>query len=175
MDALRIRQVQIDDLDACCQIEAACFSPTEAASRASVATRIKIFPQGFRVAERGGQVVGQINSGATDRDDITDEAFKQLRGHEPDGRNLVVFSLSVLPDYRGQGIAGRLLNHFLWQAKEDGRAAVLLLCKPELIPYYRRFGFVDHGKSASTHGGSQWHEMARSLADRGPREARSRA
>ena len=160
MATVHIRTVKIDDLDACCRIESACFSPAEAASRASIETRIKVFPDGYLVAECTGEVVGQINSGATDRDDITDEAFKQLVGHVPNGTNLVVFSLSVLPGYRKQGIAGALLRQFVHKAKDDGRRAILLLCKPALIPYYHRFGFVDCGESASTHGGVRWHEMA---------------
>jgi len=166
MSDLTVRQVEIGDLDACCQIESACFSPSEAASRASIETRIKIFPQGFMVAERDARVVGQINSGATDQDDITDEPFKQLIGHVPDGKHLVVFSLSVLPDHWGQGVAARLLQRFLQKAEEDSRKAILLLCKAGLIGYYQRFGFVDRGRSASTHGGAAWHEMALILAQK---------
>lgn len=166
MNAQGIRQVRIGDLDACCQIESACFSPSEAASRASIEARIEIFSKGFLVAECDAKVVGQINSGATDLDDITDEAFKQLIGHVPEGKHLVVFSLSVLPAFRGRGIAARLLEQFIQKAKEDGRAAILLLCKRRLIPYYQRFGFVDRGISASTHGGFKWHEMALDLGNR---------
>ncbi len=118
------------------------------------------------VAARDARVIGQINSGATDQDDITDEPFKQLIGHVPDGKHLVVFSLSVLPDYRGQGIAACLLRRFVKRAEEDGRKAILLLCKTGLIEYYQRFGFVDRGRSASTHGGADWHEMALILGEK---------
>lgn len=165
MDTVHIRHVTIEDLDACYRIEAACFSPAEAATRFSIETRIKVFSQGFLVAQCNGEVIGQINSGATDQDDITDEAFKQLIGHVPKGKNLVVFSLSVLPTYQRQGIAGTLLNRFIRQARDDSRGTILLLCKPDLIPYYQRFGFIDRGKSTSMHGGVQWHEMALVLAD----------
>ena len=161
MNSLNIRYATRDDLDACHHIESACFLPSEAASRASIETRIKIFPEGFLVAEIDGKVVGQLNSGATDLDDITDEAFKKLIGHTPTGKHLVIFSLSVLPDYQGQGIAGQLLRRYACEAESNGRAAILLLCKSELIPYYQRFGFIDRGISASTHGGVEWHEMAR--------------
>ncbi len=163
MNALKIRHAAIDDLDACHQIESVCFLPSEAASKPSIETRIKIFSEGFLVAELDGTLVGQINSGATNQDDITDEAFKQLIGHEPDGKHLVIFSLAVLPDYQRQGIAGRLLQSFFQKAGKAGRTTVLLLCKTNLIPYYQRFGFIDRGKSASTHGGFEWHEMSRPL------------
>lgn len=168
MNELRIRPVTIDDLDACCQIESECFSPEEAASRTSIETRIKIFPQGFWVAELNGQVVGQINSGATSQDDITDEAFKQLIGHDPEGHNLVVFSLSVLPSRRRQGIAAALLHRYITQAVAVSRRSILLLCKFPLIAYYERFGFENRGLSASTHGGVAWYEMALNLTRSDP-------
>ena len=165
MNSFNIRHVTLADLEACHHIESTCFLPSEAASRESIETRIKIFPEGFLVAEIGGKVVGQLNSGATNQDDITDEEFKQLIGHEPGGKHLVIFSLSVLPDSQGQGIAGRLLQRYIQEAGNDGRAAILLLCKPELISYYQRFGFIARGKSASTHGGFEWHEMVLMLTD----------
>ena len=34
---------------------------------------------------------------ATNKDDISDEGLKQLIGHDPHGKNLVVFALAVLP------------------------------------------------------------------------------
>ncbi|PID56341.1 GNAT family N-acetyltransferase [candidate division KSB3 bacterium] len=161
MAALNIRYATLADLDACYEIESACFLPSEAASRAAIETRITTFPQGFLVAELNGNVVGQLNSGATNLDDLTNEEFKQLIGHDPHGKHLVIFSLAVLPGSQRQGIAGRLLRQYLYDAERSGRAAVLLLCKSPLIGFYQRFDFVDHGKSASTHGGYEWHEMAR--------------
>jgi len=153
MDAVHIRHVTLEDLDACCQIESACFTVAEAASRVSIETRIKVFPQGFLVAEYKGKVIGQINSGATDQDDLADEALKQLIGHVPNGKNLVIFSLSVLPPYQRRGIGGRLLTRFVDRARDDGRAAILLLCRSHFISYYLGFGFTDRCVSASTHGG----------------------
>jgi ribosomal protein S18 acetylase RimI-like enzyme len=164
MTTITIRRASPADLDACHRIEARCFPPGEAAPRASIQTRIVQFPAGFLVAEyetdRGREIVGMINGGATHRADITDEDFKKLIGHDPNGANLVIFSLAVLPDYRRQGIAARLLRTFIAQAQKRGHQRILLLCKTPLIAYYERFGFVHAGESASTHGGAAWHEMA---------------
>lgn len=150
------------DVQACSLVEQACFPAEEAASRDSIAKRIAVFPQGFLVArlQSGDRVVGQINSGATNKDDITDEAFKQLIGHEDGGRNLVIFSLSVLPEFQGRGIATRLMLGFLDLARTQARQSVLLLCKEDLLDFYRRFGFANRGVSASVHGGARWFEMA---------------
>ena len=165
MKALTIRHADMDDLTACHTIEARCFPAAEAAWASSLRNRIELFPEGFLVAELDGKVVGQVNSGATDKDDITDEAFKQLIGHDPDGRNLVIFSLSVLPDFQKRGIAAKLMANFIGHARDMGKAAIKLLCKEPLIPYYARFGFIDDGLSASSHGGAAWHAMSLPLLD----------
>lgn len=155
-----IRRVTPHDLAACTRIETACFTPSEAASEQSIGIRINTFPQGFCVAELDGEVVGQINSGATDKDDITDEAFKQLIGHDPDGKNMVVFSLSVLPAHQGKGVAKALMEHFKQDCREMGKSRILLLCKDYHIRLYENMGYTKQGLSASTHGGFQWWEMA---------------
>ncbi len=160
MTEYNIRMVEPDDLTACHTIEANSFPPSEAAWTTSLRTRIETYPEGFLVAEFGGRVVGQINSGSTHKEDISDEEFKQLIGHDPDGSNIVIFSLSVLPEYRSKGIGSRLLDNFIEQAREMGKTKVLLLCKEDMIGYYARWEFLDNGLSVCQHGGSRWHEMA---------------
>ncbi|WP_022661341.1 GNAT family N-acetyltransferase [Paucidesulfovibrio longus] len=158
-----IRRVREGDWRGCCAVEAACFPPDEAAEPDSVAERIRVFPQGFYVAEdisgTDSVIAGMINSGATSRNDITDEAFKKLVGHDPDGRNMVVFSLSVRPEWQGQGIARQLMERFVLESRTQGKACVLLLCKDFHIGFYEKLGFAHCGLSASTHGGAAWHEM----------------
>ncbi|WP_207262570.1 GNAT family N-acetyltransferase [Desulfovibrio sp. Huiquan2017] len=165
MKALTIRHADMDDLTACHTIEANCFPPAEAAWASSLRNRIEIYPEGFLVAEWEGKVVGQVNAGSTDKDDITDEEFKQLIGHDPDGRNIVIFSLSVLPAFRQRGIAGTLLTNFIGHARDMGKSAIKLLCKEPLTAFYARFGFTDDGPSRSTHGGAVWHAMTLVLTD----------
>lgn len=155
-----IRQVLPADLDRCAEIEAACYGPEEGATRERIATRIELFPQGFLVALLDGQIVGFINSGSTSKDDLGDEALKDMAGHEADGQNIIVFSLAVHPHFQKQGFAAQLMRRFIERAKQLGKARILLMCKAELIPYYQRFGFVYRGESNSTHGGLRWYEMA---------------
>lgn len=157
---LIIRRVTPDDLAACTHVEATCFQPSEAASETSIRSRIDTFPQGFHVAELDGTVVGQINSGCTNKDDITDEAFKQLIGHDPEGCTMVVFSLSVLPEAQGRGVAKALMERFIEHSRTLGKRRVLLLCKDYHIAFYEKLGYKTVGLSASTHGGFQWWEMA---------------
>jgi len=156
-----MRQALGADIARCHQIEQACFEVTEAAPRSSIEKRQRLYPQGFIVAELRKTIVGFINSGATDKQDLSDEAFKDMVGHEDNGANIVVFSVAVDPAYQKNGIARQLLFRFCERATMLKKNAILLLCKSDLLGLYQKFGFIDLGKSASTHGGFSWHTMRR--------------
>jgi ribosomal protein S18 acetylase RimI-like enzyme len=159
MNEAVIRHVLPEDLDGCFTVETSGFPPEEAATRETIRLRIERFPEGFLVAEVNGRVVGILNSAATHKDDISDEELKQLVGHDPGGRNMVVFALAVLPEYQKQGIASQLMSRFVEEARAGEKEKVLLMCKAHLVEYYERMGFAHIGVSASTHGGAEWHEM----------------
>jgi ribosomal protein S18 acetylase RimI-like enzyme len=159
MNEIIIRHVLSNDLEECFMVETAGFPPEEAATRETIKLRIDTFPEGFLIAEIHGRVVGILNSGATNKNDISDEELKQLVGHDPAGKNLVVFALAVLPEFQKRGIARQLMAKFVDKARQRGKENILLLCKQHLIAYYEKMGFTHVGLSRSTHGGAEWHEM----------------
>ena len=165
MNEITIRHVLPGDLDECFRVEISGFPPEEAATRETVKLRIDTFPQGFLVAEISGRVIGMLNSAATNKDDISDEELKQLIGHEPHGKNLVIFALAVLPEFQKRGIAKQLMTRFVEEARARQKENVLLMCKSHLIAYYQKMGFIHVGLSKSTHGGAEWHEMRLALVD----------
>ena len=161
MDNTLIRQVKVGDFDNCFRVEKESYkNPDEAASREKIGNRICAFPEGFLVAEVGGRVVGIVNSCATDLEDISGEELKDLVGHERGGKNMVIFSLAVLPEFQGRGISRLLMEKFVEVSRELGKEKILLICKDGLVDYYKKYGFAYVGKSASSHGGSEWHEMS---------------
>ncbi len=105
-----IRQVELKDVEYCAAIEEACFEPSEAASLEKIKVRAELFPHGFIVGELDGKIVGMINSGATAKSDITDEALKAMSSHDPEGRNLVIFSIAVAPDHQGKGVGSFMIT-----------------------------------------------------------------
>ena len=153
-----IRHVVAGDLDACFTIESTCYT-TDAATREKIEKRIAIFPAGFLVAETNGLVAGMVNSGATDKDDITDDAFKDMTDHVYNGKHIVIFSLAVLPSFQGVGISRMLMERFIEASGNLEKQKILLMCKTGLISYYRKYGFHYAGKSKSTLGGFEWLEM----------------
>lgn len=156
---ITIRDVSKDDVHACYDIEVACFSETAAASMEKIEKRATIFPQGFLVALGDGKVIGFINSGATDKPDLADEEFKNMVGHDGDGKNIVILSIAVAPSHQGRGISRLLMEQFIDRARVLRKQTVLLLCRENMIGYYEKFGYADAGVSASIHGGGRWHEM----------------
>ena len=158
-----IRHVTAADLDRCYAIETLAYEGDEAATREKIATRIATWPDGFIVAEVDGQVAGFINSGAAFDVQMSDEAFKELIGHDPAGPNVVIMSVVVHPDYQGLGVAKRLLGEFIDRMREQGKATIHLMCKERHIPLYAGFGFAYIKPSESDHGGMAWHEMILTL------------
>ncbi len=159
MDEIVIRGVYPEDLDRITEIEAICFPPAEAAQREAFQERIAAFPESFLVAEAAGMLIGFINGCATNSAFIYDELFHSTEHHIATGQNLAVFGLDVLPAYRRQGVAARLMLHFIQTARKTGRSSIILTCKERLVPYYESFGYVNNGISQSAHGGSQWFDM----------------
>ena len=160
MEKFRIRQATIDDAHACAEVEASCFPPSEGASERRIRKRILAFPQGFLTLERSGKVIGFINCAATNKPDLADESLKDMIGHESDGKNLVVFSLTVKPEFQGRGYSTLLMKEFIRRARLMNKENILLMCKDPMVEYYKKFGFHYIALSNSTHGGVPWHEMS---------------
>jgi GNAT superfamily N-acetyltransferase len=94
---------------------------------------------------------------------MSDEAFKELIGHDPKGPNVVIMSVVVHPDYQGQGLAKRLMAEFIERMRGMDKATIHLMCKEIHIPLYAGFGFAYIKPSESDHGGMAWHEMILTL------------
>ena len=163
MSKLNIRSAKESDLERCFEIETACFSKEEAATKEKILTRIQTYPEGFIVLENNEEIIGFVNSGATHKVELSDEAFKELIGHDPSGNQIVVMSVVVHPAYQGKGMASQLMIHFIESMKNLGKAEIYLICQTELIEMYAKYGFVYLGQSESDHGGLSWHEMSITL------------
>jgi ribosomal protein S18 acetylase RimI-like enzyme len=162
--AARLRHVRPGDADVCASIEHVCYHG-HGAPYERIARRTREYPEGFLVAVADARVVGFINSGCVRRNDIGDDRLKDLKGHDPQGRYSVIFSLAVDPAYQHRGIAGLLLRRFLRESRRAGKAAVLLICRRKLIPFYARAGFAYRRPSNARYGGFKWHEMAFTFTD----------
>lgn len=140
-------------------VEAACFSPAEAATEDQFRERLAAYGDHFLLLEEEGRLIGFIDGPVTVDPDLTDDMYADTSCHCEEGAWQMIFGLNTLPEWRRQGCAGRLIEALKDKARQEGRRGVVLTCKDRLVPYYAKFGFVNEGVSPSTHGGVVWYQM----------------
>lgn len=160
-----LRQIRPDEAEAATRIEAICFPPEEACTLPIMRERIARAADCYLVAidPAKNQMIGFINGLCTDGETLCDDFFTDAANHVPTGKNIMICSVSVLPEYRLQGIAKAMMQEFLLRQKALGRKKAILTCVPGKISMYEKFGYTDRGLSASTWGGETWHEMVYEL------------
>ena len=77
--------------------------------------------------EPGGRLVGFTRV-------LTDRAFKA-----------VIFDVMVAQSHRGTGLGRRLIDYVLEHEMLAGVRHIELYCKPEMIPFYAKWGFTAPG------------------------------
>jgi ribosomal protein S18 acetylase RimI-like enzyme len=156
------RSILPDEASQAAAIEQICFPPNEACSEQHMKERIAKAPELFFVAvdKTTGSLVGFLNGLATDEDVFRDEFFTDANLHNPNGKNIMLLGLDVLPEYRRQGIARELVRGYAKREQENGRQTLILTCLKQKVNMYEKMGFVDRGIANSTWGGEEWHEMS---------------
>lgn len=184
---LSYRHSKPDDLDTIANLEASSYDPSEAASRESISKRIEIAqsrPALFLVAtshtviencdmelgvctqEEVETVIAFVNATLTNSELVTDES---MQTHDENGKTVAIHSVCVAPQYRGQGLAEKLLNHYLdgLRAANSGDIKhykrVALLSRQNLIGLYEKVGFKCIGQSSVVHGPEPWFDCVLDL------------
>lgn len=143
-------------------IEKICFPPNEACSETMMKERIALVPDLFFVAvdKKTGRIAGFLNGIATNEDSFRDEFFTTAKLHDPEGKNVMLLGLDVLPEYRRQGLAREIMSQYLRRESDKGRKRVILTCSEPKVKMYETMGFHNDGLSNSSWGGEQWYEMS---------------
>ncbi len=167
------RTIRQDETEQAAQIEQICFPPNEACSPENMRSRVSRAADLFLVAvdRKTGKIAGFLNGLATDEERLRDDFFTDAFLHQPEGKNIMLTGLDVLPAYRQQGLARALVSHYQQREKQRGRRKLILTCLQQKVQMYQKFGFVDEGISDSQWGGEAWHEMSCTL-DPSPAAAR---
>ena len=155
-----IRTANMEDLDAVASVEALCFPPAEAATKEAFAQRLQYYADHFWLMFEGNRLVSFVDGFVTDQEDLEDEMYERASMHNENGACQMIFGVNTIPDCRRKGYAGLLIQRAIDDARKQGRKGLVLTCKPKLVSYYGRFGFVDEGVSEkSVHGNAVWHQM----------------
>jgi ribosomal protein S18 acetylase RimI-like enzyme len=161
LEKYEFRSIRPEEADEASAIEQICFPPNEACSEQHMKKRIVKAPELFFVAvdRSSGKLVGFLNGLATDEYTFRDEVFTDANLYNPDGKNIMLLGLDVLPEYRRQGIAKELVYSYARRERENGRQLLILTCLKSKVKMYEKMGFIDRGIANSTWGGEEWHEM----------------
>ena len=157
---MKIRMATMDDLDVIAGVEAECFPAAEAATKEEFAERIQYYGDHFWLLFDEGRLVAFVDGFVTNAADLTDEMYAKASMHEEDGAWQMIFGVNTIPAYRKRGLAGKLIERAIEDAREQGRKGLVLTCKDHLVNYYAKFGFENEGVSEnSTHGNATWNQM----------------
>ena len=163
MSTPTFRQALPRDAERCHHIESTAYEGDEAATLGKIRKRIAEYPQGFLVMELEGEVIGFINSGCAHEVVMSDEAFKELVGHDADAPNVVIMSVVIDPAFQGRSHATVMMRTFVEGMRRAGKRSIHLMCRDRHVELYARQGYRYVKPSASGHGGMSWHEMVMAL------------
>ena len=160
-ERFEIRSIRLAEAHEAAEAERICFPPNEAGTKEIVEDRAALAGEQFLVAadRKSGKIAGYLNGLVTNETRLRDAFFRQTRLHNPEGDNVMILSLGVLPQYRGQGLASALMERYVTRERERGRRMLVLTCLEEKVGMYKKMGFKDQGMSQSSWGGESWHEM----------------
>ena len=156
---MKITYAEEKDTAAIAAAEAACFPPAEAATEQEFVERIKYYGNHFWLLYDADKLIAFVDGFVTDEPDLTDTMYENACMHNENGAWQMIFGVNTLPRCRCRGYAGLLLQRAIADARAQGRKGLVLTCKEKLLHYYAKFGFVNEGVSASTHGGVVWYQM----------------
>ncbi len=162
IDRLEFRTIHAEEADQAVLIEQICFPPNEACSEKHMKDRIAKAPELFLVAvdKETGKIAGFLNGLSTDEATFRDEFFTDAELYNPNGKNVMLLGLDVLPEYRRQGLAREIVNQYIRRERENNRQKLILTCLRSKVEMYEKMGFSDLGIADSTWGGEEWHEMS---------------
>ena len=164
-DRYEFRDIRLEEGEQAVEMEQICFPPHEACTREHIMDRVIHAPELFLVAvdKETGRLAGFLTGLSTDEPAFRDEFFVDVTLYNPQGKQVMLLGLNVLPEYRRQGLARELMRTYAEREGEKGRCALILTCLEEKVEMYQKMGYKDIGISASTWGDEEWHEMRKDL------------
>ena len=108
---------------------------------------LALFQSAWWTAVRSSEAVDRMIEGSDVVVGLVDSTSDRLVGFAravTDGVFLaVVLDVVVAPDVRGVGHGARVMDELLARPELAGVDSIELVCQPELIEFYRRWGFTD--------------------------------
>ncbi|MDD5803673.1 GNAT family N-acetyltransferase [Blautia sp. HCP3S3_H10_1] len=165
IEKYEFRNIYPEEAEQAVEIEQICFPPNEACSAKNMRERTIHASDTFLVAvdKETGEIAGFLNGVATNETVFRDEFFTDISLNDPDGKNIMLLGLDVLPEYRHQGLAREIMNQYVKREQAKGRECLYLTCLETKVEMYKKMGYTDDGISGSVWGGEEWHDMSRKI------------
>ena len=139
MHVLTIRPIQPDDLDAVLRVQAACYPPAMQEAAGVVLDRMRIAGATCVVAEDEGGVCGYLFAYPSRMGKATPLGAGFFPA--PDADTLYLHDLALAPRANGRGLARRLVNHLLDQARQTGMAWLALVSVQDTAGFWGALGY----------------------------------
>lgn len=165
IEKYEFRNIYPEEAEQAVEIEQICFPPNEACSAKNMRERTIHASDTFLVAvdKETREIAGFLNGVATNETVFRDEFFTDISLNDPDGKNIMLLGLDVLPEYRHQGLAREIMNQYVKREQAKGRECLYLTCLETKVEMYKKMGYTDDGISGSVWGGEEWHDMSRKI------------
>ena len=143
----------VEDLGVVSILESCSFPADEAASAETISDRYKGAGKFFWVIKKIGvsDCIGFINATCTMGETVNEES---MRDHLPEGKSLVIHSVTISQEYRRCGVGSAMLKNYINRIAADRPeiTRLLLLSKAHLLGFYLSCGFQLVGLSSVNHG-----------------------
>lgn len=138
---MTIRHATMDDLEIITLIETTSFHKTEAAKKEEIKERIQLNGDFFWLLDDFGEVLAFVHGLPTNAENLSDDMFHTREKYDINGAWLMLLSVATHPEQRFKGYAQRVMRQVIADSREQDRKGIVLTCKEQLIPFYRKFGF----------------------------------
>ena len=125
--------------------------------------RVQYAPELFLAAvdKETGKIAGTLNGLATNETKFRDAFFDEISLYDPEGENVMLLGLSVLPEYRGRGIARALMDEYCRRERKNGRKRLILTCLQDKVEMYQKMNSTTMESPHPPGAAKAWHDMTR--------------
>ena len=156
---ISIREAQASDLDQIYLIIEKNADSCRNISKEMIEERIRNHAGTFLLASLEEQVIGFIIGADLTETSSKDSAFDIDYIHSISKVPIIILSLVIHPDYRGQGFGTLLLAALKESSRLTNKTGLYLPCTDKMLSYFEMNAFIEHGFAESENSSDPYFHM----------------